>query len=412
MKIFLPLIFCFFSLNFLQAQNFRPAALNPFGMNTSITEYYAGFLIEDIDGDLDFDLMWEDEDSGDTWVILNDGSVGNPDFTNSPAEDFLVFDNGISLGQGLFSITPTSLLMDMDLDGDLDHLGTISSDDYDLGPSEFYINENLLVEADTLFVFNEVPIFGSEFNLPDLPFFTIESIAAVDIDGDSDLDIFGVRGDEETYNVDFMFYESLYSTGVPEFTGEELKNGYGFVPQDEIAFGFPTFIDIDLDADQDLLISSFTGDWHLYENLGTPTEPNFDPNRQINPYGLTKLPEYGFPHALDVDADGFTDIMVASAGSVYYFEFAQTSSTKEHSLHETINIAGNPSNGLIEISSDMDQIEKITISSWDGKEIFAQSINSQTTQININSKVNGMLYARIKLKTQEQPIIKKIFLQN
>jgi len=404
MRLLLLLVFSIYC-NCLFSQQFKQVAANPFGINTEPHLEYNSMHFVDIDQDEDFDIIFEDPEDSDSKILLNQGSKGNPDFNNYAAQDFLVFDDGTYIGEGMFGVEISSTFLDIDLDGDIDNLSTIGSNDPSL-PAEFLCNINLdelITAGNGIFGFENADRPGSEYGLPVLSLDAVQLITAVDLDGDSDLDIFSMRLGEYTYELDFLYYESLYSEGTQVFSGEEIRNPFGLSSSDPSNFGIPNFIDIDNDGDKDLLTVNFEGNWLYYKNYGSPEFANFLDSPDINPFNLSPLPGFGFPTVLDVNNDGRDDIMVGYEGDVYYYEFdLQSSNNNQLNSDTSLEIFPNPSNGFAEIKTNYDSFSSVTIRSVLGNEIQKLSFNSlQNVELNLSHLDNGSYFIEFQLRNNE-----------
>ena len=138
----------------------------------------------------------------------------------------------------------------------------------------------------------------------------------VDIDADGDLDLFVgngegniwyYRNDADSANYSFTFVSDYYDS------------------IDVGAYASPEFADIDGDGDYDLIVgrepATFTGtlgDVFFYENIGTPTAPQF---RLINQNYLSL--DVGFaaynPNLVDLTGDGLPDLVVGATNELDYF---------------------------------------------------------------------------------------------
>ncbi|MEM1322816.1 MAG: hypothetical protein AAGG75_21300 [Bacteroidota bacterium] len=364
MKRLFIFLLVLFMIGNLHAQQFRAPEINPFGLVPFPSINDIDFV--DLTGDGLFDIVFNSEYSD--HFLPNGGSPGNPDFSNaSLSQSFFTFDNGQLIGFGGVSY-PSSVFTDLDGDGDLDHLFNISSDNPAL-PAEFLYNLNVVdtLPANFAYFFSDENL-GADFNLPLIALSSAEVFAMADLDGDGDEDILGTRIHDTTGVHTFIFYESLYSSGTNNFSGTALEDPFGLISNadGEDSFGIPVFIDPDGDGDQDLLLSLINGDWAYYENIGDRENPMFTAPI-LNPFGLTALPQIGFPEAIDVNGDGLQDLMVGTGNFVYYFEFDMTSSTKEIRLNSGLHAFPNPVSHQLTLQSGSEDFESIEIISAVGQ---------------------------------------------
>jgi hypothetical protein len=96
-------------------------------------------------------------------------------------------------------------------------------------------------------------------------------------------------------------------------------NPFGLTQVSHIAF--PSLTDIDNDGDFDLLVSEYPGLFEYFENIGTPSSPNFAAP-VLGPFGLATPDPGSFSHATaDLDNDGDLDILIGEYyGTMDYYQ--------------------------------------------------------------------------------------------
>lgn len=135
-----------------------------------------------------------------------------------------------------------------------------------------------------------------------------------DIDNDGDLDMV-IGGTALT------FYENIGDSTTPNFN--LVTNNSPFANVAGYAFSMPTLVDIDDDGDLDIFVTEYYSNTLFFENVGTPTVPNFNPAQQM-PFGLnTADTANAFIRHTFVDIDNDMDLDIISGdyyGGVSYFE--------------------------------------------------------------------------------------------
>ena len=142
--------------------------------------------------------------------------------------------------------------------------------------------------------------------------FSDSSPTFVDIDDDGDMDAF--IGD--IYGALFYF-ENTGSSTTPTFAAP-VSNPFGLTGVNYRSS--PTFVDLDDDGDQDLLIGDYDGNLNYFENTGSTTTPTFAAVVS-NPFGLADIGRYASPAFADLDNDGDQDLLVGDYdGNFKYFQ--------------------------------------------------------------------------------------------
>ncbi|MEL6863683.1 MAG: VCBS repeat-containing protein [Bacteroidota bacterium] len=312
----------------MQAQTFAPPVSMPFNLTTDEFPIYH-FADIDNDGDPDAFFTFYGED-GDR-ILGYQENMGTPQVANFDTVQINPF--GISAPDMLTTVD----LADVDKDGDLDlFVGT-----YDFGSQTPILGWENTGTA-------EAPSWvGPAENPLELdPSPGIAEVAFVDIDGDSDLDVFMNNYVNDDDPEGFRFQEN---TGIPP--GSNYPD-YGMVQIDPFGLSNDSltrivmdFADLDMDGDQDLLAGGVTyasnynyatTNFYYFENTGTATSPAFAPYA-FDPFDLQIPPETYvlIPTLVDLDSDGDTDIVASTYNEdteevrVFYWENLGNSTNTE-----------------------------------------------------------------------------------
>jgi hypothetical protein len=139
-----------------------------------------------------------------------------------------------------------------------------------------------------------------------------------DVDGDGDLDLVVGRGFDG--GTEFSYFENVGSSTQPVYENRE----GGDNPFDGLSAGgdfndlsTPELVDLDGDADLDLVSGSESGGLFYFENLGSATNPIYVSRQgSANPFdGLIQAGfEDTFPQFIDYDGDAVLDLVVGGEG--------------------------------------------------------------------------------------------------
>ncbi|MCX6639448.1 MAG: T9SS type A sorting domain-containing protein [bacterium] len=232
----------------------------------------------DIDADGDSDLFW-----GNGGRIFFYRNVGTPTQFSFVLEDSLFsYDQDVQ----------NSALADIDADGDLD----IFCGGWE---GKILFAQNVGTPQDFVFT-----IVSEQFQNINVGYWSHPALC--DIDGDGDYDLFIGNGDGNIW-----FYRN---DGTPQQYNFTLVSNFwlGIYVGEKSA---PEFCDIDGDGDYDLFVgrepflgAPSAGDVFFYQNVGTPTNPQFQ--YVTSNYLTMDVGSDAFPQLVDVDADGTLDSMV------------------------------------------------------------------------------------------------------
>jgi hypothetical protein len=246
---------------------------------------YTKPALADIDDDGDLDLF-VGEKEGNIDFYQDEASWPLPSWA-------LVTENYYAIEAGDFS-QPT--FADIDADGDLDlFLG--KSD----GRIEFYRNEGSPHSPSWILVsdnYNGIDVDG------------YASPTFVDIDADSDLDLFI----GQTYGKIFLYRND----GTPHNPFWTLVSA-SWNSFDVGYYSVPTSADLDLDGDFDLFVGNGDGKIWLFQNDGTPNADSFVFISDY--YDSIDVGERNAPVLCDVDSDGDPDLFIGEAdGGLHFYK--------------------------------------------------------------------------------------------
>lgn len=245
----------------------------------------------DIDDDHDLDLFVGGGD-GRIRYFRNDGNAANPVF--SLDTDFF---NSIDVGH---SATPA--FADLNNDGRADLLVGSGQDGI------FYYTRN----DNTTTTFTFIETLKDENGAVIKPGAMFYAPCLGDIDADGDLDLFVASNESR-----IAFYLNAGSKTEPKFV---LKNQSFLVPTDNKTILTPVLVDIDHDSDLDLFFGSNHGFVTFYRNDGTPTNAVFKIVSEQLPLDFLDFGWYASPYLVDIDADGDFDFFAGtSTGRLQFY---------------------------------------------------------------------------------------------
>jgi len=358
--------------------------------------YY--FVDIDADGDQDYFTANNDQMS----LYLNAGTPTSPNFYL--AQDTVKDNNG----SPIFSeFSCNSAFVDIDNDQDYDFISGNTA-----GTLSFYENigtpQNFNFKLITT-VWQDIIIIGGR---PDNTLHGASSIEFVDIDGDSDLDLFW--GD--------FFSKSLYvieNQGTPNIPEMELISDIYPVNSDSVftsGYNMPRFADIDFDGDYDLFVSvlydpTVPQSLMYYENTGTPQIANqiliTDDYLKTLDVGNNSSPVF-----VDIDDDDDLDLFVGSLnnplGTISFLE--NTGSTFNPAFNFTDSIYFGITEVLILVPTfgdiDGDEDFDLIVGKLNGKlDLYINSGNKTSPQFSNSIPVVDNLGDEIDAGTSSVPLL-------
>ncbi|MFZ5516243.1 MAG: FG-GAP-like repeat-containing protein [Candidatus Zhuqueibacterota bacterium] len=259
---------------------------------------------------------------------------------------------------------------DLDNDGDFDMI----VGEYQ-GRLLFYRNTGSSIApqwTQELFLLDDIiipPISGPPFSTPVL----------ADVDADADLDlIVGVRG-SSTLN-DIYFFRN---TGTPEEPSWREENAIIQISEGEMAV--PFLVDLDDDADLDMVIGDIDGTLHYYQNIGDAKNPDW-----VEEVTFFLSPIYidvgtnSSPTLADMDNDADYDLLIgAGDGTLTYYENQGSADApqfiEDTELFSGIDVGANSNPTLVDLDGDADS--DLIIGNWDYGIFYFENTGSVTRPV-------------------------------
>jgi|GEM_PF-3207107 len=285
------------------------AGFDTLTFNYGIQNRLATVSLADLDGDNDVDFLSGNQE-GKIFFYENSGTPSNPVWGLSSIPTLDTINIGVS--QNINQIQPT--LEDIDNDGDYD-LFVGSRWDYQglTKLDDIHFFENTGSTTNPVFTHSTLPGIENQ-NTGEF-----SGIDFADMDNDGDLDMIVGGSDSCTYflntgSVTNPVFVRQYGTDNP-FIGMKGQNR-------PFLYVSPVMKDYDNDNDYDLYFGGDDGRFYYYENIGTPTSPDFG-ICPLNPFPahIDTLDVGQFPRLdiADVTNDGIDDIVMTPFTPVEFY---------------------------------------------------------------------------------------------
>lgn len=271
----------------------------------------------DLDNDLDPDILWGDFFEPNIIHFENQGTCAAPVFQR--VDDAYMRDAGLAVSTSGHNVPRP---VDINADGQLDLVAGVLGGAFVPSTSSIdnlylFVREGAGLQLRTRRLITSIDV-GSD---------AAPALADVDNDGDLDM-VVGNRidaSDPTRGSLTLIRNTTVGSTpSLDVESGDYLNFAGDFLTT-------PTFADIDADLDLDLFLGSFSGRLHLYQNSGSPSEPNYA--LTTNSFegidvGAESAPAFG-----DVDGDGDLDLLVGeSSGKLNFFRNVGTIASAQYML--------------------------------------------------------------------------------
>lgn len=372
----------------IQAQSFKAAVRNPFGITDNNNLFQPEFF--DIDGDGDLDLMTADY-YGNHLLYRNTGTKYAPNFAASVTNPY-----GLSAPGTMITLYTSG---DIDNDGDIDLIEC----GYSYGTGSGNINFSFIENTGTA----TAPAFAAPVNNPFAltaapGFFGAPKL--VDIDDDGDLDMVLNSFDYTAYSTTYYTYLNAGTASTPTFD-PPITNPFGMTVEPVISV--PTFADLDKDGDLDLFNISYYGNMTMYRDTsGASGDPSFTSAAEMDPFNIV-FPDAALRIAtfVDIDADNDLDLFASteqdSTGAAGLWFLEDTTShvgiapRTENNL--TFSVYPQPAINEITVECNLvaDKKSLLSISDLQGNIIYTTELSSAKNTIQLGTLPAGMYAVQI-----------------
>lgn len=264
-------------------------------------------LVFDKDGDFDKDLLLGDISCTNLVYYKN----GGDEFSAEMISKDTLFPSNTLPAQ--FHEYLSSALVDLNNDGDEDLLVSSNDDQFGLNADNIWYYENLNTNdtSDFLFIKNNFLLDNTiDVGNNSKPCFA-------DFNKDNLIDLFigsgYFYGDGDLKQYGLWYFQNTGTADAPSFNLTD--RNFANTGEYEIENIFPAFIDIDADADNDLLIGSSDGTITLFNNeSGTWAVPQFN-------YQTIDVGSFSTPAVFDINQDGLQDLIIGEQnGNLNFYQ--------------------------------------------------------------------------------------------
>lgn len=278
----------------------------------------------DTDGDGDRDLLFTEESCEYIYRMENLGTTAAPVMNN-----LSIFPQGQPVAMPFY---PAPYLEDVDHDGAKDLLFGLNlnsrTDFYNDFGSSLWRYRNTGTDASPVFQLEQTNFLQDEMiELGDL---TAPALADIDLDGDLDLFV-GSYINPLTFRGSLTFYQNVGTSKAPRF--QWVTDNFANLTFTSLYNIRPQFVDLDKNGALDLAFTATAGGNTRLWYLLAPTNgiPEFDGQ---NIYFLDiPLGQSENATLVDIDQDGFLDVLVGkSSGALYYYRNNGSSTSFTFSL--------------------------------------------------------------------------------